>query len=163
MKVRFSCFILLALLAAFVGGCATPLAEGKLYQMPPIAKEISASPNAIYYATRWAMDECGLPIGIEDLQGGVIESKWVPVSPATHYVDVFHSPDYTTAGSYYKMIITIIPQDNGKSKVEARTDVKSIVNNTRTTGEKERDILAKIALHARGYDINVTNLGVEDK
>lgn len=154
---------LLVLVSCLLGlGCATPLAEGKLISGEPVSKIISADANSIYHAIKRAMDEFGYPAGIEDLPGGVVESKWVPVGAGSHYVDLFEGKDFGANGAYYKMVVKIKPLESGKCMVEARTDVKSIVNGMKSTGDKERDILAKIALHARGYDVTVTNLGVEE-
>lgn len=142
--------------------CAKPLVDGKTYAMEPVSRVIPADPNTIYYAVRWAFDECGYPIGPEDLASGVIESKWVPTAAGSHYVDIFDGRDYGASASYYKMVVRIVPQDVGSSRVEARTDVKAFVNGMRSTGDKERAILEKIAEYARGNSINVTNLGVEE-
>lgn len=144
-------------------GCVHPLAESKNYTMEPVSHVIPADANTIYYAIKWAMGECGYPVGQEDLAGGVVESKWVPVGAASHYVDMFKRKDYGgTDGAYYKMVIRIIPGVEGGSKVEAQTEVEAIVTNVKSTGDKEREILEKIAEHARGYSLKVTNLGVEE-
>lgn len=142
--------------------CAKPLAEGTLTAMEPVSKEIPADPNSIYYATRWAMDQCGYPAGSENLVAGVIETKWVPVGAGSHYVDTVAGRDYGSNAAYYKMVIKIVPLASGKSRVEAQSMVKSIVVGMRSTGDKETEILDKISEYARGYDINVTNLGVEE-
>lgn len=160
MRALF-CFLILSSQFSILS-CARPLAEGKLFSMEPVSKAIPADANTVYYAIKWAMDECGYPLGPEDLVGGVIESKWVPIGAGSHYVNVFGGKDYGSNAAYYKMVVKIIPAEGGGCRVEARTDVKSIINNIKSTGDKEREILAKIAEHARGYDITVTNLGVEE-
>lgn len=154
-------FVVLAGMILISLGCAKPLAVGKDATMQTVAKTIPANPNTIYYAVKWAMDQCGYPLGTENLADGVIESKWVPVGAASHYVDSIAGKDYGANAAYYKMIITIVPVDSGDSRVEAQTVVKSIVNDMMSTGDKEREILAKITEHSRTNNIEVTNLGVE--
>jgi hypothetical protein len=155
------------LLCAFsfvlIAGCVTPLATGRLMTTKPVSKVIPADPNTVYYAIRWALDERGYPVGHEDLTGGVIESKWVPVGAGSHYVEIFKQTDFGGADSaYYKLVMRIIPQDGGRSKLEVSTAVKSIVNCMKSTGDKEREIIEKVLEYARIGDVEVTNLGVEE-
>ena len=159
----FGLIIMVFAIWNLASGCATPLAEGKVYPMKPVSKVISADANTIYYGVKWAFQEMGYPLGPEDLAGGVIESKWVPTGAGSHYVNVFNRKDYgATDGAYYKMVIKIIPGVEGGSRVEAKTEVNSIIMNVETTGDKERAVLQKISEHARGNFIKVTNLGVEE-
>lgn len=146
----------------FISGCAKPLVDGRITAMKPVSREVAADPNTIYYAIKWAMDQCGYPLGPEDLVSGAVESKWVPVGAGSHYIDSIAGKDYGSNAAYYKMIVKIIPIDVAKSRVEAETRVDSIVMGMKSTGDKEREILEKIAEHSRGYNINVTNLGVEE-
>jgi hypothetical protein len=156
-------FLLLALFIIMVSGCAHPLAEGKVYPMEPLSRIIPSDANTIYYGIKWAMNELGYPAGPEDLAGGVVESKWVPVGAGSHYVKIFNRKDYgATDGAYFKMILRIIPGVEGGSKVVAQTEVNSLIVNVHTTGDKERAMLEKIAEHSRGYTIQITNLGVEE-
>lgn len=158
--------ISLALIAGFLlfcfVGCANPLVEGNVTSTEPVSKMIPADPNKIYYATKWAFEQCGYPMGPEKLIEGILESKYIPVSPATHYMELFKRREYGATGSYYRMVVKIIPVDQGQSKVEARTDVNSIVLNMKSTGEAERKVLEKIAEYSRGFDITVTNIGIEE-
>jgi len=142
--------------------CAKPLAYAKVYKMKSLSREMNAHPNELYDSVKWAFEECGYPRGVEDLIDGVIESKYVPTGAGSHYVDIFDGRDYGANASYYKMVIRIVPLGTGKSKVVARTDVKSLTLGMASTGDKEREILDKIQEHSRNYDITVTNLGVEE-
>jgi len=158
-----SLFLLIVLFGMCLGGCSKPLVDGTLMTMDPVTRDMNQDPNTLYYAVRWALDECGYPLGAENLAGGVIESKWVPVGAGSHYIDLFHRRDYGANAAYYKMVVTIVPLSNGQNRVGAETKVKSIVNNIRSTGDKERELLDRIAWHARGNNITVTNLGAEDE
>ena len=155
-------FLLIAVTGVCFEGCAKPLVDGTLMTMDPITRDMAQDPNTLYYAVRWALEECGYPTGSENLAAGVVESKWVPVGAGSHYVSLFHRRDYGANAAYYKMVVKIVPLSNGQNRVEAQTKVKSIVNNVRSTGDKERELLNRIAWHARGNNITVTNLGVED-
>lgn len=158
----------LSLLMAIVTGvlltqsCAKPLAEGHLLATPPVTKVFAKDANSIYYAAKWAMGQMGYPEGSEDLAGGVVESKWVPTTASSHYIDTVGGKDYGAIGAYYKLVITIVPVDNGENRVEIATKVKSLVNGVQSTGNKERELLAHVAHHTRSFEANVTNLGIED-
>lgn len=154
--------LLLFFITIFLMACAKPLVTGNITATEPISKIIPSDPNTIYYAIKWAMEQMGYPEGPEDLPGGVVESKWVPVGAGSHYIELFDGKVYGANSAYYKMVIKITPLGVGSSKVEAYTEVNSIVKNTKSSGDKERAILAKISDHVRGDHITVTNLGVED-
>lgn len=153
--------LLLCLTIFSVVGCANPMASGKFSETAPLTRTLNSDPNTIYYAVKWAFDQAGLPLGVQDFGNGVIESKWVPVGAGTHYVSVFQREDYGANNAYYKMVIRIIPDGAGVSKVEASTKVQAIVNNVKSKGIKEEEILKMIAVHTQGNDLTVTNLGVE--
>ena len=161
--MRYGLNILLSLfLLVLVSSCAKPLMEAKVESNKIYSQVISADANTIYYAIKWAFDQTGYPSGPEDLAGGVLETKWVPTGAASHYIDIFDGRDYGANAAYYKMIVKIVPMSSGNCRVEANTVVKSVVKNLKTTGDKEREILEKVAEHARGYDIQLSNLGVEE-
>ena len=75
------------LIASVIGGCAKSLAQATHQTMKPYTAIVPSDPNTIYYATKWAMDQCGYPEGPEDLPAGVIESKWVPTGAGSHYIE----------------------------------------------------------------------------
>lgn len=162
MKARLISLVLICLATGVISGCAHPLAEGRVTSTDPISRIVPSDPNKIYYAIKWAMNECGYPLGSENLTEGILESKWVPVNPTSHYLALFRGRDYGTTGSYYKMVVRIVPIESGKSRVEASTEVNSVIQNVKSTGEKERTMLERIAEHSRDYNIVVTNLGVEE-
>lgn len=162
MRKRFILILLVLFGVSNIVSCSSPLADGEVTAMEPVTTEMAADANSIYYATKWAFDQCGYPSGPEDLTVGVLETKWVPAGAASHYIDSIAGKDYGSNGVYYKMIIRITPLANGHSKVRAQTNVNSIVKAVKTTGDKERQMLAKIREHSRGYNITVTNLGVEE-
>lgn len=163
MKNFIRYFMIVSCCLIFWVGCAKPLAESKLYKMEPVTKVISADANTIYYGIKWALNQLGYPLGFEDHAGGIIESKWIPVGAGTHFVDLFDRPYYGgTDGSYQKMVIRIVPGAPGGCEVSAQTEVKSVIQGIKSTGDNESAILEKIAEHVRGYDINLTNLGVQE-
>lgn len=161
-KSLYKVFTLFLFLSILCASCQTPMAEGKLYDMEPVSRIFSSNANTLYYAVKWAMAQNGYPLGIEDLDGGVIESKWVPTGAGSHYVDLFDGKDYGTTGAYFKMIVRIQPLTDGRCKVIAKTKVNAFVNNMKSSGEKEMDMLASIAIGYRSDNIKTTNLGVEE-
>lgn len=162
-RSRFFGFCALSsVICCLVIGCTKPLATGRITTTEPVTRVMPSDPNTIYYGIKWAMEQMGYPEGSEDLAGGVVESKWVPTGAGSHYVNLFDGRDYGANAMYYKMVVRIVPVDVSSSKVEAYTEVNSIVDKVETTGQKERAMLDKIAEHIRGYSVTVTNLGVEE-
>lgn len=130
--------------------------------MPRIIKqEFAASPNDIYYALRWALRSHGYPIAEEDLQNGVIKTRYVPVKSNSHYVDVFGRPDYGVNGAYHQLELRLVPH-NGKTEVQIGSRIQSVVANLKSTGGEEKMILGKITDYLRSPNAQVTNLGVQE-
>ena len=145
-----------------ITGCAKPLVTGNVVRTQGISKVFRTDPNTLYYAIKWAMGELGYPDGEEDLKGGIIQTKWVPTGAASHSTEFMGGRYYNPGPSYYKLVIKVVPLGSGETKVEVSTEVNGLVRRVATTGEKEREFLEKVALHAREKDITVTNLGGEE-
>lgn len=156
---------LAVVMAVFVlsASCAKPMLDAKTHQMPNVSRDFKTDANQAYYAVRWALKTNGYAIANEDLQNGIITSGWLDSPVDAFYTTPFGHRDYGANGAYYQLVINIVPQDGGMTKVEITSRVKSIVSHLQSSGKVEKKILKKISDYLRTSDINVTNIGMEEK
>src|SRR3989338_7668450 len=125
----------------FFSGCTKTLRTAKPSQPQMYKQTFAASPNDIYYALRWALRSYGYPIAEEDLQNGVIKSRYVPVKATSHYVNVFARPDYGVSAGYHQLEVRLIPQ-NGKTEVQIGSRIQSMIARLRSNGTEENLVLS---------------------
>lgn len=130
--------------------------EPKLYK-----KTFAANPNQIYYALRFALKKQGYPIAEEDLKGGVIKTRYVPVKAASHYVAVFGHKDFGVNGAYHQLEVRLLPQE-GKTLVEIGSRIQAVLSPVKSSGAEEQMILEGIADYLRLPSVQVTNLGLQE-
>lgn len=154
----------LLLLAVFsiLTGCSKPILSAKIAaDSPGVGRDYAALPNDVYYAARWALVNSGIPVANENLHDGVITSTWIPVSSGSHYIDLFDRKDWGVTNSYYQIEVRILPEE-GRTSVTVITRPKTIVNNLRSSGAKEKEVLAAIGNSLRKSSPEITNLGVSE-
>lgn len=134
---------------------ATPVMP-KLYQ-----QTYAATPNAIYYALRWALKTYGYPIAEEDLQNGIIKTRYVPVGATSHYIDVFTHKDFGVNGAYHQLEVRLVPK-GGQTEVQVGSRIQAAVSPIYSSGEEEKLILSKVADYLRSQNAQVTNLGIQE-
>ncbi|MBN1283334.1 MAG: hypothetical protein JXA24_06150 [Proteobacteria bacterium] len=154
--------ISLALIALFCAACAKPILTGRVSpDVRFVSQDFAANPNDLYYAVRWALKEAGYPVDNEDLPGGVITTKWTPVTVDSHYMEVFGQKDYGVTNSYHQLEVRIVPQA-GRSLVEVGSRVKTIAHGLKSSGTEERRVLACVGDYLRSGEPNLTNLGITE-
>lgn len=128
----------------------------KIYQ-----KSFSATPNDIYYALRWVFRSFGYPIAEEDLQNGVIKSRYVPVKATSHYVKIFGRKDYGVTGAYHQLEARLVPKGGGVI-VQVGSRFQGIVASLKSTGREENLVLDKVSDYLRSPSAQVTNQGLKE-
>ena len=153
----------LAIVAAlFLSACSKPMAYGHIAQpIEYFSNDYAASPNDAYYAVRWALKDAGYPVEKEDLPGGIITSKWLPVTAGSHYVEIFGRRDYGATNSYYQLEVRITP-GSGRTLVKVGSRVKTLAHNLKSSGVEERKVLAFVGNYLRSNEPNLTNLGLQE-
>ncbi len=142
-------------------GCTKTLSTSKPISLPAYKKTFAATPNQIYYALRWALKAYDYPIAEEDLQNGVVRSRTVPVKATSHYIEVFHRPDFGVSGAYHHLEVRLIPK-NGQTEVQVASKVQGVVKNIKSTGQEEGLILTKVGDYLRSTGSTITNLGIQE-
>jgi len=162
-KTWYACsFLSLACLLFVASSCSKPLASAKVREgSPPLGASFAAVPNDIYYAAKWAMAEAGYPVAVENLQDGILESSWKPVTSDSHYIPLFERKDYGVTNSYHQLVVRIIPA-GGRTDVEVSSSVKSLVANIKSSRIEERRVLTGIGDFLRKQEPALTNLGVDE-
>jgi len=160
MKKIFSASLFLCFFVSLMG-CTKTYRVATPSSPRLIKHTFAASPNDIYYALRWALRAYGYPIAEEDLQNGVIKTRYVPVKAHSHLLDTFGSPDYGINGAYHQLEVRLVPQ-NGKTEVQIGSRIQSVVANLKSSGREERLILEKVSHYLRSPNVQVTNLGVQE-
>ncbi|MFA4874285.1 MAG: hypothetical protein WC690_02990, partial [bacterium] len=130
--------IFCALIALAFVSCSKPMASAK------VAKDVqyyshtyAANANDTYYAVRWALKEVGMPVATEDLNAGIITTKWEPATSDSHYVDTFGRPDYGVTNSYHQLEVQI-STDQGRSLVKVGSRIKALAARVKSSGVMER-------------------------
>lgn len=151
-----------AIVCMAIASCTKPLASAIV--QPDInfaSRDFAAVPNDIYYAVRAALQKEGYGVASENLQGGVIESNWVPVTSDSHYMPIFGRRDYGVTNSYHQLEIQIVPM-GGRTEVKVGSRAKTLVASLKSSGIEERKILDDIGDALRKSEPPLTNLGTEE-
>lgn len=158
MKKMLICFCaaLLSLSACTKTYTVAKPSEPKLYK-----KVYSAKPNDLYYALRWAFKTYGYPIAEEDLQNGVIKSRYVPVRANSHYIDVFKHKDFGVSGAYHQMEARLLPHGD-KTTLQIGSRIQGIVARIHSTGTEEAMLFEKVSDYLRSPTVQLTNQGIQD-
>lgn len=156
-------FVLLSLAALlWLPACGKPMAHAHV--APPseyFSEDYAASANDTYYAVRWALKDAGYPVEKEDLAGGVITTKWLPVTAGSHYIEVFGRPDYGVTNSYHQLEVRISPE-GGRTLVKVGSRAKTLVYNLKSSGVEERKVLEYVGDYLRSSEPDITNLGINE-
>jgi len=154
-------FLLPALLL-LLAACGKPMAHAHI--TPPsqyFSEDYAASANDTYYAVRWALKNAGYPVEKEDLPGGIITTKWLPVTAGSHYIELFDRRDYGATNSYHQLDVRISPE-GGRTLVKVGSRAKALVYNLKSSGVEERKVLEYVGDYLRGSEPDITNLGINE-
>ncbi len=142
--------------------CSKPLATAKIApDVEYISRSYAANANDTYYAVRWALNQVGLPVATEDLAGGIMTTKWVPVTSDSHYIELFGRRDYGVTNSYHQLDLRI-SYDNGRASVQVASRAKTLAANFKSSGIVERKVLDLIGSYLRNGEPEITNLGISE-
>lgn len=158
MKKIFFCFFAGLL---FLSACTKTYTTAKPGEPKLYKKIYSAKPNDLYYALRWAFKAYGYPIAEEDLQNGVIKSRYVPVGANSHYIDVFRRKDFGLSGAYHQLEARLLPHGD-KTTLQIGSRIQSIVANIHSTGREEAMLFEKVSDYLRSPNVQLTNQGIQD-
>ncbi len=155
-------WIFFAIILFATASCSKPLAVAKVNpSVRYVTREYVATPNDVYYAVRWALDQHGYALDQEDLGNGIVTSTWGPVRSDSHYVELFGRPQYTANSAHYQLDVKIIP-DGANTKVRVGTRIKSLTSSLLSSGVEEDKVLISVGDYLRVEAPTITNLGVSN-
>lgn len=152
-------WMMIAAAAVMLGGCAKVFRTAEPATPQIFKKRYEATPNDLYYALRWALKTYGYPIAEEDLQNGILKSRYVPVKATSHYVAVFGRKDYGVTGAYHQLEVRLLPA-GAQTEVQIGSRIQGVVSKLQSSGREEKMIFAKVGDYLRDPNIQVTNQGV---
>lgn len=150
------------LFALVLAGCSKPMASAKVVSdVEYYSRSYAANTNDTYYAVRWALKAVNIPVANEDLNNGVITTKWIPVSSGSHYIELFGRPDYGATNSYHQIDVHI-SSDQGRSLVKVGSRIKTLAANFKSSGNIEKKVLDEVGNFLRTSEPDITNLGINE-
>lgn len=162
MNIKACAGMMLVALLLIGQACTRPLADAEVAKsVHYYSRDFAATPNEIYYALRWALEEGGWPVAGENLQGGIIKTSWLPVTSDSHYIDVFGRRDFGVTNSYHRLEINVVPEGD-RTAVEIGSRTKALVARLKSSGVEERRVLDLIGNYLRRGEPAVTNLGIDE-
>lgn len=142
-------------------GCAKVYRTAEPSDPKFIERQFLATPNEVYYALQWALKVSDYPIAEENLAGGIIHTRYVPVKATSHYVEIFGRKDYGVTGAYHQLEVQVLPAGE-ETKVRIGSRVKGIVSNLKSSFTEEKKVLADVSNYLRDPNVRITNLGVKE-
>ena len=125
----------------------------------PVSKRFAGAPDQIYTQSLHVLDNLGYAFVTQDAAQFQIVTGWRPVTSGSHYLELFNRADYAaTDGSYYQLMVNIAP-DGVYSKVEVKTNVKSLSGKLSSSNKIEKNFLLHLDDALRSPQIQITNVG----
>lgn len=158
-SLSVSLFIILAIgLAA----CGKARLFGKNVEGKAHIQSFDAPLPTVYKSVKEALSLQGYSIQKEDNSNYTLETSWQPTTSDSHFVRVFNRQDRGTVGAYHKLIVELSNQGE-KTEVKIKSLARTFVSNLESTGIEEHKILVKVADFTRKANIDVTNVGLQEK
>lgn len=162
--MRRAMLVVASLSAAFIlcAACSSIQIEAQNEErMTFFSRSYAATPDQIYFALKWALDESDWPLATENLVSGVLETAWRPTASDSHYIDIFNEKTYGANGAYYRLEIKVEPE-GGRTNVKVGSRIKAFVKNLKSSGREEKKVLDFVGNYLRRGNPTITNLGVQE-
>lgn len=150
------------LIALSLGACTKVMVYGKDRPVDPVVRHYAATPQDVYAAAKSVLTEMGYKIGFDSDKRYRLRTGWQPTTADSHYVELFGRKDYGTVGAYYRIHL-YVEESDGASDVSIMSTPRSTVPNVKSSGRVEKKILDLIANQLRPDDIEITNVGLQEK
>lgn len=143
--------------------CTKKIVYGKDYYTTPYVVYFRASRQQVFDATQKNLELLGYELNQVDMFNGKLSTGWKPVSADSHYFDYFGRKDFGFSdGAYFQLVVHITDSGND-IKVSVSTLIKSISGPLKSSLKLEKQLVQKLKNNLRSTQIEMTNVGVEDK
>lgn len=165
MKVTSNKLILLILTGFILFGanCTRVMVIASDHATDAVVRRYAGTPDILYNQSVKVLENMGYEMPFADYVQYQITTGWQPVGSGTHFLDLFNRRDYgASAGAYYQLQLSFIPE-GAYSRVEVRTNVKSVAGKLASSKTLEKAFLERLDNALRSPQIQVTNVGVTNR
>ena len=164
----FKCKILkiVLVLTAIVGTtvqCTKVMVYASDHPTEAVSKKYSGDSMVVYEKSKKTLETLGYTLTTTDDYQHQITTGWRPVKSDSHYLGLFKRRDYAASdGSYYQLNVTCVSESSG-TRVDVKTIVKSVSGKLSSSKSIEKNFLSHLDNAVRSPQIEVTNVGVENR
>jgi hypothetical protein len=163
MKVWNHKIVFLAVLLCLGASCTRVMVIASDHATDPVVRRYTGGPDLLFTRSLKILETMGYDTPITDNVQFKITTGWKPVGSSTHYLTIFNSKDYGASdGAYYQMQLSVVPE-GAYSRVEVRTNVKSVAGKLSSANVLEKAFLERLDDASRSPQIQVTNVGVTNR
>ncbi|MFH1874434.1 MAG: hypothetical protein ABH859_04520 [Pseudomonadota bacterium] len=161
-KINLSCIVFFSAIAAFCAQCAKPMINATIEpDIRYVSETVKTDKQEAYDAAKWSLVMNGYPLATKDEKQGLLETAWVPSKTDSHALVMFNRRDLGVNGAYYQMIVQVV-SNNGETRLDVGTRIKSVASGVKSTGIEERRILRDVKEYLRKKEPTVSNVGLEE-
>lgn len=143
--------------------CTRVVATASDHVTEPVVKSYPGAPEQIYSQSMRVLANMGYETPTADNAQFQIVTGWKAVTSGSHYLELFNRQDYAaTDGAYYQLMVNIAA-DGVYSKVEVKTNAKTLAGKLTSSKRLERAFLLRLDDALRSPQILITNVGVQNR
>lgn len=143
--------------------CTKVVVYGKDYMTEPVVREYSVDLTTALDKAQKAAQSLGYEVLRTDESLNRVTMGWKPVKSDSHYMDLFKRPDYAAnTGSYYQLIVDF-KESGSKVIVSAITKLKTVAGGLKSSHVVENEYLSRLDDLLRSPQIDITNVGMEER
>lgn len=163
MKKNIQYLFLTVFMTLICGACTKVVVRANEVKTNAVTKNYKTDLASVYEQSKITLEKMGYTLLQNDEAMQTLETRWQPTTSDSHFLPLFGRRDYSAnQGGYYKLHIE--SEEQG-SQVEVRvsTVLKSISGKLETSEVLEKRFLAKLSDALRSAQIEVNNVGMEEK
>lgn len=163
MSIRRLKNVLTVLVILITAACTKVVVLATDHATHPVSKRYAGDPMTLYEKSKKVLPAMGYEIVSTDDYQYQITTGWRPVTSDSHYLSLFNRRDYAAGdGAYYQLILNVV-SEGSYSRVDVKTNVQAAAGKLSSAQRLERDFLVRLDDAARSPQIQVTNVGVENR
>lgn len=160
---RFFAALALAVLVCSASSCTKVMVYATSHTTDPVSKKYAGDPVTVYEKSKKALEGLGYQIVSTDDYQYQITTGWQPVKSDSHYLELFERRDYAASdGSYYQMLVTCV-SEGAYTRVDVKTSLQSASGKLSSSKSLEKAFLSRLDDALRSPQIQLTNVGLENR
>lgn len=143
--------------------CTSVMVYATDHTTEAVTKKYTGDAMTVYEKSKKALENLGYDITSADDYQYQITTGWRPVKSDSHYLELFKRKDYAASdGSYYQLAVNCV-SEGSYTRVDVKTTVKSAAGKLSSSKSLEKSFLSRLDDALRSPQIQVTNVGVENR